>query len=314
MKTGIYSPSFYLYHDDLLLKINGKTVLGRTEGHIILEDDKLLSNIHCEFNPTLLSLSVKDLNSTNGVFVNKVKIDPGVDFQLKAGDLIRIGTHEYLIFDNESEAKKMLPKRERRKNPRPRTLYDAENLINFYSSTYFFRGIYFIAILGVVASFLLNLTIEVPVTKDLEFLKDIYAKDIIFNGVKMIFWVWAISFLHSFFMALYFNRNALRKTLGLVPYLLALFLTVDFENGPLWGIKSYLVQKESIQNLQARKKAILYLKDILSHEDQLKKAYKFTQKKISNDEHATILTADYKKLMTKIDREKSNLTQAKARN
>lgn len=306
MKTNIFTPNFFLAHKDQLIRINTKTVIGRSSGDVVLEDDSLLSSVHCEITPMLMEVSIKDLDSTNGVYINKQKIIPNTNFKLNVGDVVKIGSHEYTFFDNEKDAKKIIPKQNKRKHPRPENLYGPENLLNFYSAPYLFRGIYLVIMLGAVASFLLNIHIDVPVPNDLKFLSVIYSEQIIFSGIKTVFLIWIISIIHSFLMVLYLNRNPVRKGVGLAFYLTVLFLLVDFKHGPLGGIKGYIVERKEVESLSTSDKAIVNLKNLVVHKNGFTKSYEFTKRRLEENEQK-LLDKDYTKIMSKIDGQISKL-------
>lgn len=299
MKTKIFTPAFYLVNKEMVFKITTQTVLGRSTGDIVLEDDPMLSSLHCIFTPTVMDLTVKDLNSTNGVFVNKVKIEPEKEVKLNVGDTLKIGSDEYILCDNEKDVKKVQPPKDRRSHARPKNLYTYENILTFYSAPALFRYIYLIVILLSFGSFFLNMHFDTPVPAHLKFLSDLYSEQIIFSGIKMVFLVWAISFIHSFFLNIYFNRNPLRKGASLIIYAFILFKFVDFTHGPLGGVKRYLVERQSIEQLEPKGMAVVRLKKITTHQDEITSAFKFVKKRLFTDEQKQ-LKADYKQLMDKM--------------
>ncbi len=62
MKTRIFTPAFYLLSKDFVIKVDKKLAVGRSRGDIILEDDELLSAIHCELEIENMNFYVKDLD------------------------------------------------------------------------------------------------------------------------------------------------------------------------------------------------------------------------------------------------------------
>ena len=306
MKTNIFTPNFFLAHKDLLIRINTKTKIGRSNGDVVLEDDTLLSAIHCEINPMLMEAHIKDLDSTNGVYINNQKILPQTDFKLNVGDVIKIGSREYIFFDNEKEAKKIIPKENKRKHPRPNNLYGPENLLTFYAAPYMFRGIYLLVMLGAVTSFLVNIHIYVSVPENLKFLSNLYSEQIIFSGIKTVFLIWIISLIHSFLMVLYLNRNPVRKGLGLACYLAILFVLVDFKHGPLGGVKGYIVERKEVEALSTSDKAIVNLKNLVVHKNSFTKNYEFTKLRLEEKEQK-LLDKDYTRVMASIEGQISKL-------
>jgi len=72
----------------------GVRTLGRATGADFIVDAALVSRVHCRF--TALpdgSLEVRDLESTNGTFVNGTRIDAA---RLMAGDRVQVGRIELL--------------------------------------------------------------------------------------------------------------------------------------------------------------------------------------------------------------------------
>ncbi len=76
------------------------TILGREKGDILLEDTEV-SSTHCQIQNINGTYHLFDMNSTNGTFLNKVKI---VKVKLNDGDLITIGKTTFK-FSLEDDAK-----------------------------------------------------------------------------------------------------------------------------------------------------------------------------------------------------------------
>ena len=81
----------------------GDFTIGRNKGNSLQLEDGVVSGEHAvltltpnEYMPEIFDMSVKDLNSTNGVYVNSIKIN---EHKLKHDDVIRIGSHEFKVFD-----------------------------------------------------------------------------------------------------------------------------------------------------------------------------------------------------------------------
>ena len=84
----------------------GDFSIGRNEGNNLQLDDGVVSGEHAlitvepdEFLPEMIGMTIRDLGSTNGTFVNNESIK---EQKLKHGDLIRIGDHEFKVFDDQS--------------------------------------------------------------------------------------------------------------------------------------------------------------------------------------------------------------------
>src|SRR5580704_14376794 len=70
-----------------------KTTIGRRKGEILIKDAEI-SGAHAEINVNSTKVQVKDLESTNGTFVNGKKL-PGAD--LKDGDRLTLGQSKILV-------------------------------------------------------------------------------------------------------------------------------------------------------------------------------------------------------------------------
>jgi ABC transport system ATP-binding/permease protein len=68
--------------------------LGRSTGAQFIVDVALVSRLHCQLSATDDALEVKDLDSTNGTFVNGKRVQTA---QLKAGDTLAVGRCELLV-------------------------------------------------------------------------------------------------------------------------------------------------------------------------------------------------------------------------
>lgn len=68
--------------------------LGRSTGAEFIVDAALVSRLHCQLSATGDSLHVKDLDSTNGTFVNGKRIRTA---QLHDGDRLGVGRVELIV-------------------------------------------------------------------------------------------------------------------------------------------------------------------------------------------------------------------------
>lgn len=308
MKTNIFVPNFYLASKDQLLRIDRPMIIGRSDGDFVFEEDNLLSAKHCVIRPQLMEAFIKDLDSKNGVFVNKKKIDPNVEVKLNPGDAVQIGSYEFIFFDKEEEAKKTQPKASRRKYPRPDNLYGPKNLLTFYAAPYSYRGLYLIVLLGTVASLFLNIHLNMKIPGELSFLESLYKQDIFASGFKLLFLVWLICLGHGFLLTIYFNRNPVRKGISLAAFCLVIFLMVDFQHGPLGGIKRYLNDRENLERLDVSDKAIVNLKNILHHKEAMAKSFALSKRKV-REEQLALLSKDYNDVIARLDKKVANLNK-----
>lgn len=83
---------------EYLLK-DGVNSLGRRQDNDVIIADEAASRQHAEFHldEGTNSVTVRDLNSRNGTFVNRRKLTPKFDFKLNPNDVVRIGLYEILI-------------------------------------------------------------------------------------------------------------------------------------------------------------------------------------------------------------------------
>jgi len=76
------------------LPMDSEVVAGREASDINLAGDSAASRMHAAFRATLGGVQVRDLNSTNGTFVNGVKAS---QMTLREGDIVRIGSTTFRI-------------------------------------------------------------------------------------------------------------------------------------------------------------------------------------------------------------------------
>lgn len=302
MKTTTYTPAFFLVHKNQTIKITGKTVIGRNQGSVVLEDNDLLSSMHCELNMSATQITIKDLNSSNGVYINKSRILANEDIELHVGDVVKLGRDDYMVFSDEKDVKKFAPPPDRRKEGRPENLYTFRNFLTFYSANKTYRSLYFVMVLLAIVSSFMHLNLDVPIPEHLDFLHKLYSEQILYAGIRLVFIVWLFSIVHSLAMVLYLNRNPVRRLAGVAIYLSVLLNVANFNNGPLAGFKSYLVERDSLQNMKIDTSAITHLKNMTMRQAYFTRAYSFTTIKIPNEKRE-ILKNDFNQIMSKADRD-----------
>lgn len=84
----------------------GNYSIGRNAGNDLQLNDGVVSGEHAVINfkadeclPEMFDITITDLGSTNGTYVNNESIK---EKKLKHGDIIRLGAHEFKIFDDQS--------------------------------------------------------------------------------------------------------------------------------------------------------------------------------------------------------------------
>ena len=74
--------------------IVGQITIGREKDNTIQLDDVLVSRHHALVHKIANDFFVKDLESTNGTFVNETQVPWGKYARLRPGDILRIGRTE----------------------------------------------------------------------------------------------------------------------------------------------------------------------------------------------------------------------------
>lgn len=294
-KTEAFSPKFYLYNSSQPLCITHRMTLGRNEGDIILEDTRLSSR-HCEFIPKLLELFVVDLNSTNGVFVNKQKIFPNTEVKLNQGDEVRIGGFEFTFYDSEEAMKRIRSQGEPIVEGEG---FKVSHLLSFFSVSKGWTGLYLAMILSAVASLVTHLQVDTTLPSHLDFLSKFYQANIWPQGLKIIFLVWGLSLVHGYLVSHIFT-NQMGKFISTIPYLAIVFAFVNLADGPVWAVKHYAQNWQTVKEGKEEDKPILRLKKWSGVRGDLKKSYEEIIKKL-NDDDKKALEADYRATLNTVD-------------
>jgi pSer/pThr/pTyr-binding forkhead associated (FHA) protein len=71
--------------------------IGRYTGNTIIIPDEQVSRIHARLTKTGDSYTIEDLDSSNGLFVNSVRVVRPV--LLSSGDLVRLGTSVVMLYE-----------------------------------------------------------------------------------------------------------------------------------------------------------------------------------------------------------------------
>ena len=84
----------------------GEFSIGRNHGNSLQLDDGEVSGEHAvitlvpnTYLPEQLDMTIRDLNSTNGTYVNNISVK---EKELKHGDAVKICSYEYRVFDDQS--------------------------------------------------------------------------------------------------------------------------------------------------------------------------------------------------------------------
>ena len=82
----------------------GDFSIGRSRGNSLQLEDGVVSGQHAvislrpnDYMPEILDVSIRDLGSTNGTYVNNQQVN---EQRLKHNDVIKLGTHEFKLCDD----------------------------------------------------------------------------------------------------------------------------------------------------------------------------------------------------------------------
>lgn len=302
-KTQALQPKFYLVSSDQTLCITHRMKLGRTTGDFVLNDNKL-SSLHCEFSPQLLNLYIKDLKSTNGVFVNKQKIFPDSQYKLESGDRLLIGSSEYILYDNDEDARiaEILSK----ENGDDLSKSSNQLLVRNKAFKKEWFALYAMLLISTLVSFVFNLQLEIPVPKSLDLLSELYGDLIFFKGLKGILTVAGICTFHAVVLK-YTAISRFYQIVVAAILLASFFFLMNLQLGPVWYVKQYLISRTIVMKENTNVTAIIRLKELIEAENDLNVSYKRIINKLSYEE-SKVLEKDYQELRELISVKKAHVT------
>ena len=94
---GETKPASYLMFNRKKIELVAKITIGRESDNDVVVDNKLASRHHAVIQKIKDAYFVKDTNSTNGTFVNGVKIPADKYVKLNPGDKISIGNMSLVV-------------------------------------------------------------------------------------------------------------------------------------------------------------------------------------------------------------------------
>ena len=94
---GESKPASYLIFNKKKVELVAKITIGRESDNDVIVDNKLASRHHALIQKIKNAYFIKDEESTNGTFVNGIRIPAGKYVKLNPGDKITIGNMNLVI-------------------------------------------------------------------------------------------------------------------------------------------------------------------------------------------------------------------------
>ena len=94
---GESKPASYLMFNKKKVELVAKITIGRESDNDVIVDNKLASRHHALIQKIKNEYFIKDQESTNGTFVNGIRIPAGKYVKLNPGDKITIGNMNLVI-------------------------------------------------------------------------------------------------------------------------------------------------------------------------------------------------------------------------
>ena len=94
---GESKPASYLMFNKKKVELVAKITIGRESDNDVIVDNKLASRHHALIQKIKNAYFIKDEESTNGTFVNGIRIPAGKYVKLNPGDKITIGNMSLVI-------------------------------------------------------------------------------------------------------------------------------------------------------------------------------------------------------------------------
>ncbi|MCI5519525.1 MAG: FHA domain-containing protein [Treponema sp.] len=94
---GESKPASYLMFNKKKVELVAKITIGRESDNDVIVDNKLASRHHALIQKIKNAYFIKDEESTNGTFVNGIRIPAGKYVKLNPGDKITIGNMNLVI-------------------------------------------------------------------------------------------------------------------------------------------------------------------------------------------------------------------------
>lgn len=109
----------YLVHDETGQRypVGEEVVIGRSAGDIVFNDDAKLSSQHCRILQTPQGLGIHDLGSSNGTFVDGIRLNAQKVYMFKSGSLLTAGNQAFKLQDANVSRKRPRRKKGSKKKP-----------------------------------------------------------------------------------------------------------------------------------------------------------------------------------------------------
>jgi hypothetical protein len=262
--------------------------IGRSETDLIINDKKLSSR-HCKINLSGLIVSVIDLGSTNGTFINGEKLPANEERQLKIGDRLRIGSYEYVLKEHDEIIN----------TPKVNEGYHFRlvMLLNFFEANVFMRVVY--GLLLFLPVFLTYHILKVPsiLPSELNFLIDLAAS----NQTRAVILTFVILYGFNLFHA-YASRVHLKNSLILkiLFFLMLSFFQIVTIFAICFSYDMNLNRYEKFRREISTKSGISISQNTRI---QFEESYTKMMSELSRDQQI-LLTKDYQALLSMISSQK----------
>lgn len=136
--------SHYLVHEETGQRypVLEEVVIGRSSGDIIFGNDAKLSSQHCRIMRTPQGLGVHDMGSSNGTYVDGIRLHTEKVYVFKSGSLLTAGNQAFKLQDANVSRRKPV---RRKKRPKKKQNWDSLSIlagIGFIAAALFFTHIF----------------------------------------------------------------------------------------------------------------------------------------------------------------------------
>lgn len=247
--TEIFQAVYFLIGNKQAIKITKSVTIGRGEVDCQIKDTKLSTN-HCKVFIKGLRVLVVDLSSTNGTFINGDKLAPNVEYELKLGSKLNIGSFTYILSDEnkivnntyDSTAVSGI-------NTSEVSPFELKNLYNFFNIHISWKIAYLVESICLLAVYYFSMPDSLfPKTFSAiaGHYHDQYLLRLVYLGVAF----YLGSLFHSYVIAHYFKKSKMLSSVAFAFLLIfkLLFTTMSLTFTDHNKIESYLKTRDQIKN------------------------------------------------------------------